>query len=467
MGSVLFGVGTYVIVQLAIAVWVSRSIKTEADYINAGRRIGPVVGAFTVFATWFGAEAIVGTAGQVYERGLAGGETDPFGYALALVIAGLVFAAQLWRRGLTTFADFFRQRFSAGVEKLVVLVLLPGSVFWAAAQIRAFGQVVSAVSDVDVSAAILAAAFFVVVYTVLGGLLADAITDFLQGVSVIAGLAVLFYLSASSLGGLSESLASVPVDRLVLFSPSNQSLLAFAETLMVPICGTIVAVELISRMLGCRSARAARQATVSGGVLYAVVGLIPVYLGLVGPNLIPGLSGAEAEQIVPQLASQLMPGVLYILFAGALISAILSTVDSVLLAASAHVSHNIVMRLALAPSDGAKLLAVRLTVVALAVVACGLALAAESIRELIEVAAAIGSSGVFVSLLFGLYSNYGGKESAYAAIITGGLVWLVGYSTEFTDAPLIVSIAAAVPAYVLAAPLRRVARAGISSGNSG
>ena len=46
-------------------VWVSRSIKTEADYINAGRRIGPVVGAFTVFATWFGAEAVLGISSRV------------------------------------------------------------------------------------------------------------------------------------------------------------------------------------------------------------------------------------------------------------------------------------------------------------------------------------------------------------------------------------------------------------------
>ena len=338
MGSVTIGIAVYVVAQLAVAVWVSRSISTESDYINAGRRIGSLLGAFTVFATWFGAEAIVGTAGQVYERGLAGGETDPFGYALALVIAGLVFAAQLWRRGLTTFADFFRQRYSPGVEKLVVLVLLPGSVFWAAAQIRAFGQVVSSVSDVEMTLAIVAATGFVVVYTVLGGLLADAITDLLQGVTIIIGLVLLLFLSASGLGGFSDSLEAVPAERLVAFSLANQSALAFAETLIVPICGTIVAVELISRILGCRSAQAARTATVSGGLLYALVGLIPVYLGLVGPNLIGGLEGAEVEQIVPRLASQLMPGILYILFAGALISAILSTVDSVLLAASAHLS---------------------------------------------------------------------------------------------------------------------------------
>lgn len=141
MNIVLLGVLAYVLVQFAVGVWVSRRISTESDYINAGRSLGLGVGAFTVFATWFGAEAIVGTAGQVYEKGLAGAGSDPFGYAIALVLAGIFFAATLWRRGLVTFADFFRQRFGPGVERLVVLVLLPGSIFWAAAQIRAFGQV--------------------------------------------------------------------------------------------------------------------------------------------------------------------------------------------------------------------------------------------------------------------------------------------------------------------------------------
>ncbi|MEQ1713950.1 MAG: hypothetical protein ABL908_21495, partial [Hyphomicrobium sp.] len=120
MNGVLLGVLGYILVQFAIGAWVSRRIATESDYINAGRRIGPVLGAFTVFATWFGAEAVVGTAGQVYEKGLAGAGADPFGYALALVVAGAFFAATLWRRGLVTFADFFRQRFGPRVETLVV-----------------------------------------------------------------------------------------------------------------------------------------------------------------------------------------------------------------------------------------------------------------------------------------------------------------------------------------------------------
>jgi Na+/proline symporter len=60
----------YVLVQFAIGVWVSRRMSSEADYILAGRSLGPLLVVFSVFATWFGAEAIVTTSGEVYEHGL-------------------------------------------------------------------------------------------------------------------------------------------------------------------------------------------------------------------------------------------------------------------------------------------------------------------------------------------------------------------------------------------------------------
>ena len=75
-------------------------------------------------------EVFVATGGAVYEKGLAGALVDPFSYALAIILVGLLFAGALWSRGVTTFADLFRQRYSPAVERLVVFVLLPGSIFW-------------------------------------------------------------------------------------------------------------------------------------------------------------------------------------------------------------------------------------------------------------------------------------------------------------------------------------------------
>ncbi len=198
-GTVIAGIFGYVLVQFMIGAWVSRRMKTEQDYILAGRSLGTGLVAFSVFATWFGAEAIVSSAGEIYEKGISGALTDPFGYGFAVVAVALLIAAPLWKRGLVTYADLLRTRYSPTVEKAFVILLLPGSLFWAAAQIRSFGQIVGSSAGIDVSTAILVAAALVAAYSVVGGLLADAITDVVQGVAVIIGLVILAAFVAASI----------------------------------------------------------------------------------------------------------------------------------------------------------------------------------------------------------------------------------------------------------------------------
>jgi SSS family solute:Na+ symporter len=62
MTPVLAAVAAYMLIQLAIGVWVSRRIHTESDYLVAGRRLGYGLTTFSIFATWFGAETVVGSA---------------------------------------------------------------------------------------------------------------------------------------------------------------------------------------------------------------------------------------------------------------------------------------------------------------------------------------------------------------------------------------------------------------------
>jgi Na+/proline symporter len=162
MNLVVGGVLVYVLAQLLVGAWVSRRIATEDDYLVAGRRLGYGLGVFTIFATWFGAETCIGAAGAIYEDGISGGSADPFGYALCIFAMGAFFAVPLWRRKLTTIADLFRSRFSAGVERFAVLLMVPTSLLWAAAQIRAFGQVLAASSDLGVGITITVAAAVVI-----------------------------------------------------------------------------------------------------------------------------------------------------------------------------------------------------------------------------------------------------------------------------------------------------------------
>ncbi len=144
MNNILLGILAYILLQLLLGVLVSRKIRNETDFLLAGRRLGFVLATFSIFATWFGAESCVGTAGAAYEDGLAGVTADPFGYTICLLLMGLVFAVPLWKMKLTTIADFFRHRYSISAERLTALLMVPTSLLWVAAQIRAFGQVLSA-----------------------------------------------------------------------------------------------------------------------------------------------------------------------------------------------------------------------------------------------------------------------------------------------------------------------------------
>lgn len=445
MSGVLAGVVGYVLLQFAIGAWVSRRMAGEGDYILAGRSLGITLVTFSVFATYFGAEAIVATGGSVYEKGLSGALVDPFGYAFAIILTGVLLARALWSRGLTTFADLFRERYSPGVERLVVAVLLPGSVIWAAAQVRAFGQVLSANSSLSLFAAITLAAVLVGAYSVVGGLLADAVTDTIQGLAVLVGLVVLGVMVAMAVGGPSEGLARVPSEKLALLRPDD-GVLSMLERCAVPICGTMIAVELISRFLGARSANVAALATGLGGVLYLLVGTIPIFLGLVAPFVLPEVG--DTEQTVAKLAEIYLPGALHIAFVGAVVSAILSAVHSALHAPAAQISHNIILRVVPRLTEQGKLWSVRTTVLALSILSYLLAATSHGIHELVETASAFGGAGVFVVTLFALFTRIGGAQSAYASVAGGLLVWLAGtYLFDFSYSYL-ASLTTSLIAYI-------------------
>jgi SSS family transporter len=459
MTPVLYGIMVYVLVQLAIGMLVSRRIKSEADYLLAGRSLGLGLATFSMFATWFGAETVVGAAGSIYEHGLSGGAADPFGYAACLILMGLFFAIPLYRRGLTTLGDLFRQRYSPSVERLAVLLIVPTSVMWAAAQIRAFGQVVSAASSatIEVDAAILIATAVVIVYTVYGGLLADVMTDLIQGIALIVGLVVLAWVVIDAAGGVQAAAGHIRPEQLNFFGAPDQPLLATIEKWAIPITGSVIAQELVSRILATRTPQAAQRAALLGGGMYLAVGMIPVFLGLIGTRLLPGLE--EPEQLLPRLAAEHLPLLLYIVFAGALISAILSTVDSALLAASALVEHNLIVPLRPQLGDRARVRIARFGVALFGILAYVLALQAESIYELVVQASALAGAGIFVVVMFGLFTRFGGPRAALAALVTGLVTWFSGEYLFGWPVPYLSSLATALVAYVAVGVFEPRARA--------
>ncbi|MEQ1438433.1 sodium:solute symporter family protein [Fontimonas sp. SYSU GA230001] len=455
MNLVLIFVLGYIVLQLVFAAWASKRVHDEKDYLLAGRSLGPWMATFTVFATWFGAETCIGAAGEAYAGGVAAVQTDPFGYALGIVLMGLVFAIPLWKRGIVTLADLFRQRYGAGVERYAAIIMIPTSLMWAAAQIRAFGQVLAASSELGVTVAITCAAAVVIIYTASGGMWADAMTDLVQGIVLIAGIVVVFALVLFADGGLAH-LAALPAAQLHVLDPAVPWLKTL-ETFAVPVCGSIVAQELVARVLAIRDPQLARRATTGAGLLYLAVGLMPVMLGLIAVQYVGALD--EQEQVLMHLAQTQLPTVVYALFVGALVSAILSTVDSALLVAGSLAAHNLVLPLRPQLSEAARLRTNRIAVVSFGVIAYGLALASDNVYELVVEASSFGSSGLLVILLFALWGpRIGGAAAAYAAMTAGLVVYVGAAHVGAADYPYLTSLAAGLAAYLLLAPVSRVRR---------
>lgn len=422
MSNLLIGILIYVGLQLLIGVWISRFIKTELDFLLAGRKLGYWLGTFTIFATWFGAESVIGSSGAIYDGGLAGGTADPFGFGLTLIGMGLVFAVPLWKRKLTTLADLFRQRYGAKVEQLAVVMMVPGTLMWASAQILAFGMVLTASSELELEIAITIAAGIVIAYTVLGGLLAVAWTDLIQGVVLIFGLIALLVLVILNVPDMGALWQEVDRDRLTLWMPEGTFWIDRIDIWLIPLCGSVVAHELVARVIATRSPEVAKRSSLMAGSMYLGFGMIPAFIGIIGLHLMPGLE--SSDKLIPLLAQEYMPTVLYIIFAGALVSAILSTVDSTLLVASSLVSHNLIVNQNPGMEEGRKITWARVMVVVFGITAWFIATNAEGVYDLVVDAAAFGTAGLFTIVVFGLFSKKGGPLAAALTLITAMVVWL-------------------------------------------
>ncbi len=445
----------YLGAQLGFSLWLSRRIKSEGDYFVAGRQLGTGWVAFSLFATWFGAETCLGSSGAVYESGLSGARADPFGYGLCLLLLGVFLAARLWRGGFMTLGDLYRQRFGVGVERLAVLVLVPSSLIWAAAQIRAFGQVVSATMSIDVTLAIYLSAVFVVAYTFFGGLLGDVFTDLVQGLILSVSLIVILVAAVSAVGGPAAALQSIDSERWSLLGP-DESLFEQLDRWSVPILGSLVAQELIARVVASKSADTAQRASFWACGIYLALGASPIVLGLIGPSLVPTLE--DPEQLLPTLAQRLLPSFLFAVFSCALISAILSTIDSILLAVAALLSHNLIVPLLGVTSDRGRLLWGRGFVVATGAIALIIALYAEGVYDLVETASAFGTAGVLVTTLIALFSGYGGPAAATTALIAGLVTTPIAEYLLELPAPFLSSVAVALISYTAVATLERRGR---------
>jgi len=401
----------YVGLQIAVGVWIGRRVRSSDEYYLAGRSLGVFPIAMSVFATWFGAETVLGSSAVIASEGLAGARAEPFGYALCLTAMAFLVATPFRRRGYMTLADFFRERFSRGTEIAAAAITILVSVIWAAAQLLAFSAILSVAFNLPALVTVIAAAVIVIVYASFGGLLSDVATDVVQGLILLAALLGVLVALAFALHGLNGLLGVITPEQLRLVGP-GESPLARLDAWSIPILGSLVTQEAIARFAAARSPRVARDGCLGAAGLYLLAGAAPVLIALGGVHYVP--LPEQTDQFLPVLVASLLGPVWSVLLMAALLSALLSTVDSNILSVSALTTNN------LGKLSG-KLWAARAATAAAGVTALGIAIATlatgDVIYDLIELSSTLGQAGLLVAVLAGLHLRFGGRWACWAAIL--------------------------------------------------
>lgn len=398
----------------------------------AGRSLGRFSVAMSIFATWFAAETVIATSAEVAGDGLAGARVEPFGYSLGIIVLALIVAFRLRAEGHITIAGYLGARFGPKVEVLSAVIVACSATVWAAAQLGGLASVLAEASGAPFLVTLVAGTGIVLVYTWVGGLKGDVVTDIVQGGVIVAGLIVVLVMVLKTAGGVWPALEAIP-DGALAMRKEGETWFQRLELWSLPILGTIVSQEAVSRVLAARTPAVARDGALAGAGIYLVAGMIPVLLGLVAPGL--DIPLAEGDAFFTSLARAVLPGWAFVVVSGALISAILSSVDSALLAVSAVATESGLRKIRPDAGPQARLRMARLATVSAGIVAGIIAGSGESIRELVLTGA--GIVGILVvPLLAGILGRRQPNTSVLIAILVSfgvlvSLDWVRGLEGAF------------------------------------
>ncbi|MFT7382259.1 MAG: SSS family solute:Na+ symporter, partial [Roseivirga sp.] len=270
----------YILLTLLIGYWASRKIKTSLDFTLAGRKLSFLFVGVTIFATWFGPELVMGMPALFAKNGVQGIITDQFGTLLCLVLVARFYTKKMYRMNIVTINDFFRNRFSPGIETFTSIVNLVVYTSWIAAQFLALALIFNSLFGITIFWGVIIGAVIVVIYTYLGGMWAVSYTDLIQSIFIILGLALLLYDMLGKSVPLKDMIAEKPKDFLdFLPKPNLLSWIDYMAMWLTFGIGVIASQEIYQRALSAKSEKSAVRGVYLSGILLFVVGIIPILLG--------------------------------------------------------------------------------------------------------------------------------------------------------------------------------------------
>lgn len=442
MNSLLIWIIIYLVASISIGLYASRKVRTDTDYILAGRWLPLYIVIATTFATWFWSETVLGTSSTFLDEWLLGILADPFWAWLCLILVWLFFAKPLYETWVKTLGDFYRDKYGRTVELLASVMIIVSYIWWVSAQIVALGLIFDILTEgsiFDVMSQMqwsIIGGLIVLVYTFFGGMWSVALTDFFQMIIIVVGMtiAAMYVVELPWAWGAANVIREASLAGKFDLFPNGFSFSALVTILVAVLTmgfGSIPQQDVFQRVLSANSKENSKRWGIIGGSLYVVVAFLPIMLGfaafMIAPDLVTGTD--DTQRVLPSLILEATPVFVQVMFFGALLSAIMSTASGTLLAPSALFMENILRPALPEISDRKALFLTRGTVVWFFLIIIGFVVYKYNQEEahiftMVENAYKITLAWAFVPLAAAIIHKKVHTISALLSMIIGIGVWI-------------------------------------------
>lgn len=416
----------YLIAMLGVGFYFMKRNTTTDDYYVGGRKLSATHIGLSVVATDVGGGFSIGLGGLGFTMGLSGSWLLFTGLIGAWLSAVLLIpkVSQLARnQGFLSFPQFLAYKFDKRVALLAGIISAIGYIGFTSSQILAGAKLASSTFPaLSLNNALLVMGIVAVVYTVLGGLKAVIYTDTIQWLVLMAGLVFIgLPIAYSKIGGIDAILTTLPDEFLSLRNTSWQQLVNWMFTI-IPIW--FIGMTLYQRIYAAKDTKTAQRGWFIAGLFeYPLMAFIGVLLGMFSRVALEnGMLGdythatLDAEMGLPVLLRTILPVGFLGIVLSAYFSAIMSTADSCLMAASGNILTDLLKKHE--SKNSLKYSQVLTALVgALALV---IALSMTSVLELMLHSYSFMVSGMFIPVLAALFAKKPSSIAAIAAMILGG-----------------------------------------------
>ena len=418
---------TYLVGMLIVGALVSKlQIKNAKDYMVAGRRMGLFMVAFSLSANNIGGGCTTGLAQKAFgDWGMSA-----VWYVLAASIAMIplaYFAPKIRKTMAVTIPEVVGRRFGKFSSNFTAILSVLSLFCLTSSQIAASGGVINAlIPSIPLNVCLIFAGIVIILYTTMGGMIADQISDLVQFAIILVGLAIATPIVLNHAGGWGAIAAKLPGEKLSMTQIGWASIIGYIFNYF---CTFLAGPEMVSRFETAKDEKTAKNSAFLSAILMAAMSIFPTLLGLAAYALqdqLPALAanGSNAMMVV---TGQFAPGIVTGLISAAIICATMSSADSNLLCMSTMLINDLYPGLGGKKqlNDKQTIFWTRFCNVAAAVVAMLISLFGVSIVTMNTFAFGIRCAGPFAAYGLGLAVPKATKNSGIISIIAGTVAFVV------------------------------------------